>query len=350
MKPRLRDVAARAGVSEATVSRVVNGRSGVAETTRRDVLRVLEELGYTPVGLAPAGFTPPSSGAVGLVVPELENPIFPAFAQAIEARLAAQGFTVLLSTASVAGIRERQSIAKLLERDVQGLIVVSGLHADTEADHGVYRELADRGVPLVLVNGYLEALDVPFVSCDIGAAGEIGVRHLVELGHRRIGLASGPHRYQPTQRRREGYRRGLQAAGLPVDESLIVETVYSVEGGHLAGVRLLDLGVTAILAGSDLMALGAVRAVRQRGLDVPGDVSIVGYDGVDIAAFTDPPLTTIGQPVRAMGAAAAAALIQQLTGSGPAQRGEYLFRPELIVRRSSGPLQVSTTEAAETPR
>jgi LacI family transcriptional regulator, repressor for deo operon, udp, cdd, tsx, nupC, and nupG len=241
MKPRLRDVARRAGVSEATVSRVVNQRSGVADSTRRDVLDVLAELGYTPTGLAPAP-VPAHDGAVGVVVPELENPIFPAFAQAIEARLAAQGYAVLLSTAGGSGVREHQCMALLDDRDVMGLIVVSGLHADTEADHGLYAELVGRGVPLVLVNGFVAGLDVPFVSCDIAAAGELGVRHLVDLGHRRIGLAAGAHRYQPTQRRRDGYRRALQVAGLPVDESLIVETVYSVEGGHLAGTRLLELG------------------------------------------------------------------------------------------------------------
>jgi LacI family transcriptional regulator, repressor for deo operon, udp, cdd, tsx, nupC, and nupG len=334
-----------AGVSEATVSRVVNARSGVAESTRREVLQALEELGYAPVGVVPK-----RSGAAGVVLPELSNPIFPAFAQAIEACLAGHGLTVFVCTSSVAGAREAECIAALRERDVQGMIVVSGLHADTTADHGVYTSLAEDGVPLVLVNGHLEGLDVPFVSCDIRAAGEMGVRHLLDLGHTRIGLASGPHRYQPTQRRREGYREALRATGLAVDESLIVETDYSVEGGHLAGLRLLDLGVTGILAGSDLMALGAIRAVRSQGLDVPKDVSVVGYDGVGLVAFTDPPLTTFGQPVRAMGTAAGTALLQQITRSGPAQRGEYLFRPELIVRRSSGPLGDAARASAAPPR
>lgn len=333
MKPRLKEVAARAGVSEATVSRVVNGRAGVATGTRRDVLKALEELGYQPVGITPSPWT----GTVGLIVPELENPVFPAFAQAIERRLAGHGATTVLCTATLEGTQEADYITMLLEREISGIIVVSGLHADVTADHGMYRRLADSDVPLVLVNGVIEDLDVPYVSADEAVAGELAVRHLADLGHTRIGMACGPLRYQPTQRRLVGFRRGLGGTGLPDDPELVVESLYSVEGGQAAATRLLELGVTAIVAGSDLMALGAVRAARERGLEVPGDVSVVGYDDTALIAFTDPPLTTLRQPVLAMGGAAAAAMSQLISGSGPGHRGEYLFRPELVVRRSSGP-------------
>jgi LacI family transcriptional regulator, repressor for deo operon, udp, cdd, tsx, nupC, and nupG len=333
MKPRLKEVAKRAGVSEATVSRVANRRPGVAEETRQQVLRAIADLGYEPVGFAP----PRWSGIIGLITPELTNPVFPAFAQAIEARLASHGLTVLLCAATIDGTAEADHVALLRERGVAGLIVVSGLHADAEADHEPYRELRAQGVPLVLVNGVVEDLDVPFVSADEGAGAELGVRHLADLGHTRIGLASGPLRYQPSQRRLQGYLRGLESAFGSAGDDLVVESVFSVEGGQLAMARLLDLGVTAVLAASDLMALGAVRAVRERGLEVPVDVSVVGYDDTALMAFTDPPLTTLRQPVRQMGEAAAAALVQQLRGGPSFGTGEFLFRPELIVRSSSGP-------------
>lgn len=333
MKPRLREVAARAGVSEATVSRVVNGRSGVAAGTRRDVLRALSDLGYKPAGIAPAAWT----GTVGLIVPELENPVFPAFAQGIERRLAGHGVTTVLCSATLDGTQEADYIAMLLERAISGVVVVSGLHADVTADHTMYRRLVDRGIPLVLVNGVVEGLDVPYVSADEAVAGELAVRHLAQLGHTRIGMACGPLRYQPTQRRLVGFRRGVAEAGLPEDPQLVVESLYSVEGGQVAAGRLLDRGATGIVAGSDLMALGVVRAVRERGLAVPDDVSVVGYDDTTLIAFTDPPLTTLRQPVRAMGAAAAAAMAQLISGSDRGHRGEYLFRPELVVRRSTGP-------------
>jgi LacI family transcriptional regulator, repressor for deo operon, udp, cdd, tsx, nupC, and nupG len=332
MKPRLREVAERAGVSEATVSRVVNSRPGVAESTRREVLRAMEELGYEPVGLTAA---PTWSGTVGLITPELVNPVFPAFAQAIEARLARHGLTTILCTATLDGTAEDEYVGMLQQRGVSGLIIVSGLHADTTADHTRYFRLRAQGLPLVLINGAVPSLDVPSVSADEAAAAELGVRHLVDLGHRRIGLASGPRRYQPSQRRLAGYLRGIEAAFGSADESLVVDALYSVEGGQLAMSRLLELGVTGVLAASDLMALGAVRAVRERGLSVPGDVSVVGYDDTTLMAFTDPPLTTLRQPVRAMGEAAAAALVQLMQHSGAP--GEYLFRPELVVRGSTGP-------------
>jgi LacI family transcriptional regulator, repressor for deo operon, udp, cdd, tsx, nupC, and nupG len=335
MKPTLREVAERAGVSEATVSRVVNERPGVAARTRRQVLRALDELGYAPAGLAVAAAW---TGTVGVITPELVNPVFPAFAQAIEARLSRAGLTTILCTATDDGTAEGDHVALLVQRGVAGLIIVSGLHADTTADHRRYRQLHEQGVPLVLVNGVVEGLAVPFVSADEATAAELGVRHLAHLGHTRVGLANGPRRFQPSQHLLAGYLRGLRAAFGHADEDLVVEGVSSVEGGHLAMARLLELGATGVLAASDLMALGAIRAAHERGLEVPGDVSVVGYDDIALAAFTDPPLTTLRQPVRAMGEAAAGALVQLVQADGaPAPTGEYLFRPELVVRGSTGP-------------
>jgi LacI family transcriptional regulator, repressor for deo operon, udp, cdd, tsx, nupC, and nupG len=176
------------------------------------------------------------------------------------------------------------------------------------------------------------------VSADEVTAARLGVRHLAHLGHRRIGFAAGPRRYLPTQRKLEGYLLGLREAFGEADADLVVESVFSVEGGHVAAGELLDRGVTGVLAASDLMAIGALRAARERGLGVPEDVSVVGYDDIWPAAFTDPPLTTLRQPVRAMGPSAASALVAEITEPGSA-RGEYVFRPELIVRGSTGPCQ-----------
>jgi LacI family transcriptional regulator, repressor for deo operon, udp, cdd, tsx, nupC, and nupG len=335
MKPRLRDVAQRAGVSEATVSRVVNGRPGVAESTRREVLAALDALGYEPAGIPPAGTARPLAG---VIAPELDNPVFPAFAMAIEARLARHGFTTVIGTATIEGTHETDYLTTFTERGAAGVVIVSGLHADTTAEHGHYRRLVDGGTALVLVNGPVAGLTVPCVCADDVAAAELGVRHLADLGHRRIGFASGPQRYVPSQRKLAGYLRGVEGLGLGVDEELIAETVYSVEGGQLAMARLLDRGVTGVLAGSDLMALGAIRAAKERGLSVPEDVSVVGYDDIALAAYTHPPLTTLRQPVRAMGTAAANLLVAAIEGarSGPGAE-EYVFRPELIARGSSGP-------------
>lgn len=332
-RARLADIAQQADVSEATVSRVLNDRPGVSPETRQAVLTALDVLGYE----RPARLRKHSAGLVGLIVPELENPIFPAFAQVIESTLAQEGFTPILCTRPLGGVTEDEYVEMLLDRQVSGIMFVSGLHADTTADPERYRKLLARPLPIVLVNGYVEDVPAPFISCDDRVASELAVAHLAALGHRRIGLISGPERYLPVQRKLAGYRsamrRLLGATEAELDE-LVSLSLFGVEGGAAAAARLLDRGVTGIVCGSDLMALGAIRAARHRGLSVPGDVSVVGYDDSPLIAFTDPPLTTVRQPVIAMGVAAARALVDEIRGQG-APHSEYLFGPELVVRAST---------------
>jgi alanine racemase len=333
MRARLSDIAAQAEVSEATVSRVLNDRPGVSAETRQAVLTALDVLGYE----RPARLRKRSAGLVGLVVPELDNPIFPAFAQVIESALVQQGYTPVLCTRTFGGITEDEYVEMLLDRQVSGIVFISGLHADTTADPERYRKLLSRPLPIVLINGYVATVEAPFVSCDDRAAGELAVSHLVALGHRRIGLISGPERYMPVQRKIAGYRaamtRLIGTTTAELDE-LIALSLFGVEGGAAAASRLLDRGVTGIVCGSDLMALGAIRAARQRGLSVPEDISVVGYDDSPLIAFTDPPLTTVRQPVLAMAMAAARALVDEINGY-PAPHSEYVFRPELVVRAST---------------
>jgi alanine racemase len=243
----------------------------------------------------------------------------------------------VLCTRTFGGITEDEYVEMLLDRQVSGIVFISGLHADTTADPERYRKLLSRPLPIVLINGYVATVEAPFVSCDDRAAGELAVSHLVALGHRRIGLISGPERYMPVQRKIAGYRatmtRLIGTTAAELDE-LIALSLFGVEGGAAAASRLLDRGVTGIVCGSDLMALGAIRAARQRGLSVPEDISVVGYDDSPLIAFTDPPLTTVRQPVLAMAMAAARALVDEINGY-PAPHSEYVFRPELVVRAST---------------
>jgi DNA-binding LacI/PurR family transcriptional regulator len=334
-RARLADIAGQAGVSEATVSRVLNGRPGVAEDTRQSVLTALDVLGFE----RPARLRRRSAGLVGLVMPELTNPIFPAFAQVIEATLSQRGYTPVLCTQTPSGVPEDEYVEMLLERGVSGIIFVSGLHADTGTDHARYRALVERKLPVVFVNGYLDDVEAPFISSDESAAMELAVGHLVALGHRRIGFASGPERFLVVQRKLAGFRTSMKAQlGLgdqAVDE-LVALSMFGVEGGAAAAGRLLDADATAVVCGSDMMALGVIRAARQRGLSVPADVSVVGYDDAPMVEFTDPPLTTVRQPVHAMGLAAVQALLEDVRGH-TTPHTEYLFRPELVVRNSTGP-------------
>jgi DNA-binding LacI/PurR family transcriptional regulator len=331
-RARLADIAIQAGVSEATVSRVLNGRPGVAETTRQAVMTALDVLGYE----RPARLRQHSAGLVGLIVPELDNPIFPAFAQVIESALAHHGYTPVLCTQTPGGVHEDDYTAMLLERGVAGIVFVSGLHADSSADSSRYVALRKRGLPIVLINGYLDGVDAPFVSNDDVTSMDLAVTHLVAQGHRRIGLALGPRRFVPVVRKIAGFRDAMRRQlGIEDVDRWVECSLFSVEGGAAAAERLVDAGCTAVICGSDLMALGAIRAVRGRGLQVPDDVSVVGYDDSPLIAFTDPPLTTVRQSVQAMGSAAVRALLDEISGVNT-PRVEYVFRPELVVRGSTG--------------
>ena len=329
-RTRLRDLADQAGVSTATVSRVLNGKPGVASETRKAVLAALDVLGYD----RPEKLRSRPEGLVGLIVPELDNPVFPVLAQSIETALSDRGFTPLLCTQSPGGTTEDEYVEMLLDHGVDGIVFVSGRHADNTASLDRYHRLRSRGMPIVLDNGYAEGVDAPAVSTDDVVAVDLALRHLSSLGHRRIGLAIGPDRYVPARRKAAAFTATLARTGQDAADH-IVSTLFTVEGGQAAGGELIDSEHTAVVCASDLMALGVIRAARSRGLRVPEDLSVIGFDDSALIAFTDPPLTTIRQPVQAMGKAAVSALLSEVSGVR-VSRTELLFHPELIVRGSTG--------------
>ncbi len=336
---RLADVARKVGVSEATVSRVLNGKAGVSDSTREAVLTALDVLGYE----RPTQLRGERARLIGLVLPELQNPIFPALAEVIGGALAQRGFTPVLCTRTAGGLSEADYVGMLLDQHVSGMVFFGGHCAEVNAPHEHYRQLRNRGVPVVLLNAAIDDLAFPGVSTDdVTAAGQ-AYDHLASLGHRRIGLVVGPEDHVPSRRKLAGFtERALLAAGPaggaagdagappPVEHSL-----FSLEGGQAATTRLLRHGVTGVICGSDVLALGAIRAVRRAGLSVPGDVSVVGYDDSAFMNCTDPPLTTVRQPIEAMGKAAVALLVSQIENTAVYPE-ELLFEPELVVRGSTG--------------
>jgi DNA-binding LacI/PurR family transcriptional regulator len=333
MSSRLASIAARAGVSEATVSRVLNGKPGVSAKTRAGVAAAVDVLGYE----RPPTLRARKASFVGLIVPELTNPIFPVLVQAVESALVGSGLTPLLCTQTPSGMSEDEYVEMLLDHGVSGVIFVSGMHADTKASTDRYDRLIERGVATVFVNGWLDGVNAAFVSCDDAVAAQLAVGHLHDLGHQRIGLALGPRRYTPVIRRRAGFVAAMRRhTGRIPPAELIAESVFSVEGGYAAGTSLLDAGATAVVCASDLMALGVMRAARARGLDIPSDLSVVGYDDSPLIAFVDPPLSTVRQPIVEIGVAAVRALVDEIRDDA-VPRGELLFQPELVVRASTGP-------------
>jgi LacI family transcriptional regulator, repressor for deo operon, udp, cdd, tsx, nupC, and nupG len=327
---RLAEVAKKVGVSEATVSRVLNGKAGVSETTREAVLTALDVLGYE----RPTQLRGERARLVGLVLPELQNPIFPALAEVIGGALAQRGFTPVLCTRSAGGLSEADYVSMLVEQQVSGMVFTGGHCAELAAPHDHYGLLHSRGIPVVLLNAAVDSLGFPRASTDDHTAAQQAFRHLVSLGHQRIGLVVGPEDHVPSRRRLAAFLAEVQRAGLTV--APVEHALFSLESGQAATTRMLRHGVTGVICGSDVLALGAIRAVRRAGLTVPGDVSVVGYDDSAFMNSTDPPLTTVRQPIEAIGKAAVALLVSQIESTSVYPE-ELLFEPELVVRGSTGP-------------
>lgn len=318
-------------MSEATVSRVLNGKPGVSDATRAAVLTALDVLGYE----RPSKLRGDRARLVGLFLPELHNPIFPAFGEVVGGGLAQNGYTPVLCTQAAGGISEADYVDLLLQQQVSGMVFVGGQYTQEDAPHDHYRRLADLRMPTVLVNAPVEGIRFPTVSTDDAVAIELSWNHLVQLGHREIGIVLGPEDHLPSRRKLEAARRIAIATGVPLPETRIAHSHYNLEAGQAATARLLADGVTAVICASDPLALGAVRAVRRSGRSVPGDVSVVGFDDSALMNSTDPPLTTVRQPIEPMGRMVIEMLVSQLAGTKVISE-EYLFEPELVVRGSTG--------------
>jgi DNA-binding LacI/PurR family transcriptional regulator len=326
---RLAEVAAFAGVSIATVGRVLNNRPGIAQSTRDAVLTALDVLGFE----RPAAAGGERAGLVGLVVPDLLNPIFPGFVEAVSVGLVKQGLMPVLCTRTADGVSEANYIKLLLSHRVAGIIFIGGSYADAGPEY--CRELRELKMPLVLVNP-ADVNGLPRVCVDDAAATERALGHLSSLGHERIGLVLGPVGHVPSARKLGAYvAYGQKHRGKESWRDRICHTTFSMEGGGVAATRLLAEGVTALVCASDALALGAIRTAKKQGLAVPGDLSVIGFDDSVYMVVTDPALTTLRQPVQAMGAAAVELLAAQI-GGRPARDDEMSFEPELIVRSSTG--------------
>lgn len=335
---RLAEVAKKVGVSEATVSRVLNGKPGVSEATRAAVLTALDVLGYE----RPTQLRGERARLVGLVLPELANPIFPALAEVVGGALAQRGFTPVLCTRTAGGLSEADYIEMLLDQQVSGVVFAGGHYAETDAPHEHYHRLLELRMPVVLVNAATEGLNFPRVSTDDEVAVEQAFGHLISLGHERIGMVLGPEDHVPSNRKREAFMAEARKAGLTIEPEAIERSLFALEGGQAVTTRLVKRGITGIICASDVLALGAVRAVRRLGLSVPADISVVGFDDSAFMNCTHPPLTTVRQPLEAIGRTAVTLLVNQIDGVTVTPE-ELLFEPELVVRGSTGTLRARST-------
>lgn len=325
----IREVSRLARVSPATVSRVLNGTTPVADTTKERVLEAIATLEYKPNAFA-RGLATNRSGGIGITVNQVSSPFFGALVEGVEQTVRAAGLHLMVSSGFADTKAERDSIDFLLERRCDGLVVqAEGLSDDELID------LVQHGTtPVVVFGRRIAEIEDSCVVTNNELGGALATRYLLDHGHRHVGHVTGPLSYPDARDRLHGYRRALEAAGVAYDDRYVVESTFLEEGGSQAVARLLARApeLTAIFFANDQMAAGGMRTLREAERHIPNDVSVVGYDDVFLARYLTPTLTTIRQPLVDMGRAAAHLLLERL---GHARREVVRrFDPELVERQS----------------
>lgn len=325
------DVAARAGVSIATVSRALNDRARISGATRERILQIAADLGYEPNEIA-RSLTGKASRTVALLLPDIANPFFPELVSGVQSITDAHEHLLLLCRTSDDEQKVLRDLAILRRKQVDGVILVAGaLNGDRIVEQVP-------GVPLVLMDRDISIAGADLVAVDHRRGARTAVRHLLDLGHRSIAHIAGPPGLPVTRARRAGWRAAMRSAGIAPDTDLVRVGDFLEDGGYRATKSLLagPAEFTAIFAANDLTAIGALAALRESGIDVPGRISVVGFDGIHLAKYTAPTLTTVAQPIFALGGRATELLLDRLTGD---RRGpeKVVLDTELIVRGSSGP-------------
>jgi len=330
--PTLDDVAREAGVSAATVSRVLNEPHRVREATRQRVLTAVNLLGYAP-NFGGRVLASRRTDTIGAVIPTMENAIFARGLQAMQDTLSEAGATLLVATSSYDSAREAEQIQALLGRGVEGLLLIGEAR-----DAAVYDLLKRRGLPTVLVWTWRPDCPVPCVGFDNRAAARAMAELVLDFGHERIAMISGiTHDNDRAAARVDGVAAALAARGRPVSSDAIFETPYGIREGAAAAERLLSTPdrPTAIICGNDVLAAGAMTAAARLGIRVPEALSITGFDDIDLAEVLTPALTTIHVPHRRMGAAAAR-LVLALRDDDPSP-SSTCFETRIVQRGSLAP-------------
>jgi LacI family transcriptional regulator len=321
------DIALKAGVSPATVSRVLGGGAHVATQKRAAVLEAARLLRYRP-NLMAQDLASGRSRTVGLVLPDTVSSFWGQLVGGIETELRARGYHLLMASAK-GSAGEQRALDLLLRHQVEGLVLASGALSDAELGEIV------GGIPWVTVCRGATGDDSRRIRVENREGGRVATKHLIELGHERIAHLGGPLAHSDALERRVGYREALLEAGIRFDGRLVVEADFNMQAGLAAMNELIASRVafTAVFAGSDQIAMGAMLALDRHGLEVPADVSIVGFDDEAFASFCRPPLTTVRQPTFEMGQAAVRALLARADGTRPVPLPS--FAAPLCVREST---------------
>jgi LacI family transcriptional regulator len=326
----MKQVAEKAGVSTTTVSHVINDTRVVSGEVRDRVQAAIQELRYIPSAVA-RSLKNDKTHTLGMLVPNSSNPYFAELIQGIEDAAFALGYSIILCNSCDDPKKQVAYIRVLMEKRIDGLILVS-----SGFDPELARLLGSEAMPKVLVDRELPGVAADFVESDHEHAGYLATKYLIDLGHRDIACVSGPEELLSSSARVTGYRRALEEAGIAPRAEHLLYADFSGKGGFDAFRRLLSLRSrpTAVFSGNDLMAIGGICAANELGLRVPDELSVVGYDDIALASYCNPPLTTVSQPKREIGALTARILVERIENTQMALRRE-LLQPVLVVRKST---------------
>jgi len=329
----IKDVASLAGVSPMTVSRVINQSDRVSPETQRRVEKAIAELGYIPSRLA-RGLSGRRTGTLAVIVPDVANPFFTMVVRAAEEVARRSAYRVILCDTRADLAVERDVIEELIAHRVEGIAIAPV----SDRSKPQLARLSRFGVPFVLVDRTVAEIECDAVVGDSVGGAQRLVNHLIGLGHRRIGLIVEQDEVSTARERRQGYESALKAAGLPLDPALVAETTPNPDGGLEGMGRLLSTEdrPTAVFAVNNLVALGAIEAVRSAGLEVPDDVALVCFDDIEYASRLYPFLTALEQPAETFGTLGTQLLLERIQGRGPAREHVVVLPGQLTIRRSCG--------------
>ncbi|MCM3633889.1 LacI family DNA-binding transcriptional regulator [Paenibacillus camelliae] len=330
MKITIYDVAEKAGVSIATVSKVINNTGRISDKTRKKVWSIMEELDYQPSAVASA-LSGKSTFTIGLTLPDLANPYFAEIARAIEDQGRKHGFNVFMCSTDNDASKEEEYYQLFMKKRVDGIIMVS-----RDKENVIVKKILNEKVPLVMIAREFFAVPVTSVMVDDYYGGMQAGQHLLEQGHQRIAVIVENLTELGSKERLRGASDAAKEADIAIPESYVIEGGYTLDSGKAAMKQLLMLEQrpTAVFACNDILAIGAIQAVRESGLRVPEDISIVGYDNTILATIVDPPLTTVAQPIKEIGERAVALLVEQIQ-SKESLRQRVVLMPDLVVRQST---------------
>jgi len=333
MAATIYDVAKKAGVSIATVSRVINNSDAVSERTRQQVQQAIKELKYAPNMIASA-LTKKSTLTLGLLIPDISNPFFSELARGVEDASNDFGFNIIMCNTDYSLEKEATYISLLKQKSVDGFIISTAYYNDENII-----KLLKENVPLILLGRDIEdskGYPIDVVGSNNVKGGYIATKHLIDLGHEKIACLLGPRQIKVNLERKIGYLKALEEAGLKAYDEIIIHGDFKLEFGYKKTIEIFKgpIKPTAFFAANDLTALGVIKAIKNLGLSVPDDISVIGYDNTILAEITDPPLTTINQQMRKMGYRATELLIKRIKDErSPGEK--IVFDIDLVARKST---------------